>query len=103
MQKRHYIYLVLGIIVLGIWILDILSFFSIDEIWKFSKGVYGCVGWSISLFLFASAVPDDEEDKLKIGKLCDLCGDSIFKNEESVHLKNGADYCERCAYKIKDL
>lgn len=103
MKKENYVCLVLGIIALGLWVINV---FKLGEILAFIQVGYIMIGFPVSLTLFACAWPTTSSNKTK--KSCNICGKVIMKDEQSIHFNrkdedgNTFDYCEKCKDKVKD-
>jgi hypothetical protein len=102
MKKINYVYLTIGIALFALWVVDLLSFFKMTEIWEMARGLYGITGWCLAAGFILEGWPTTEDNETK--RICDLCGNKIMKNEKSIHYLNKdngtTDYCEKCTDKI---
>ena len=103
MKKTNYAYLTLGFFLSVLWVMDILSFFKIEEMWEMVRGIYGIAGPLLVIATIIEGLPTTENKDTQ--KRCDLCGEKIKKDEKSIHYPpkdgNSIDYCEKCKDKIK--
>lgn len=103
MKKQNYIYLTVGIVLFIVWCVDLLSFFKLPDIWYWIKGGYLLIGPLIFAGCFFEACSEENKETRKT---CNICGEYIIKDEDSLHYipKNGKydtlDYCEKCKPKI---
>lgn len=104
MTLKKYEYALLIIVLFAIWCVNLLNFLSVEEIWLYTKLIYliccpFCIfGYLLELF------PGNTNANTK--KTCDICGEYITMNEDSIHYRpanngdNTEDYCEKCKSKI---
>ena len=96
-----------GVILFGLWALELLSLIPLSEVWYWVKGGYLAFGWVVWLpFLLAPTGIFDEKEKDEeyTTHTCDICGDKMKKGEgKHWRVKDRCQcVCETCLPTIND-